>query len=65
METVPKLVKAEPGEVEHTIQREISNLGEAMSLAKNILTSLHHYEKFTGKFGINAEGENILIFKLK
>jgi hypothetical protein len=61
----PKIVKAELGEVEHSITSEIDTMDEADNLAKNILLNMPHYESFSNKFGVNAEGGYVLIFKLK
>ena len=61
----PKIVKAEPGEVEHNITSEITSMTQAKTLARNILLNMPHYESFSKKYGVNAEGEYVLIFKLK
>ena len=61
----PKIVKAELGEVEHNITSEITSMTQAKTLARNILLNMPHYESFSKKYGVNAEGEYVLIFKLK
>jgi hypothetical protein len=61
----PKIVKAELGEVEHNITSEITSMTQAKTLARNIMLNMPHYESFSKKYGVNAEGEYVLIFKLK
>lgn len=47
------------------MQSGIANDQEAQHKAKNILQNFKELKSYTGRWGVNAWGEYILIFKLK
>ena len=57
MEELSKIVQVGNGEVAHNITSEISTAAEAKKLAKQILANLPQYDSYTGKFGLNKDGE--------